>query len=419
MIRENQQPSDGEDSESLDTLPRDRGRSALASFHVSEQHLKHSVIMIVDDEPINVKVLQKYLKGEGYTEFVTTTDARQAMDLARHHRPAVILLDVMMPEIDGLTILQQLRLDDNLKLTPVIIITASDDKPTKTKALELGATDFLAKPVDPTDLLPRVRNALVVKAYQDHLENYSDHLEREVRERTEAIEASRTHVIHCLARAAEYRDDITGNHVIRVGLYAGVIARKLDLAEEDAEVLELAAQLHDVGKIAVPDAILHKAGKLTEDEYEVIKKHCKHGRDIILAVPEMPHAFGVDLQKWADSINHLDFPILTMASSIATTHHEWWDGTGYPIGWANERIPIEGRIVAVADVYDALCSERPYKPAFQPEQALSILSEGRDTQFDPKILDAFFCGYDRISEIQQHLPDRLVSIDAEEAQVRR
>lgn len=347
-------------------------------------------IMIVDDEPLNIKVARKYLSIAGYDDFVTTTDATRAMEMIRTERPDVILLDIMMPRVSGLEILQAVRADASLAHLPVLILTAATDAQTKQSALELGATDFLAKPVDPADLVPRVRNTLLVKAHLDHLAGYSQELEREVRKRTSELEASRLEVIHCLARAAEYRDDDTGRHVMRVGRYAGILARELGFQNDRAAMLEIVAQLHDVGKIGIPDAILLKPGRLDPDEFRVMQKHCEYGRQII--IPES----GEDRS---------DAPLLSLAARIAFTHHEKWDGTGYPSRLAQTDIPMEGRITAVADVFDALCSRRPYKPAFSLEQCLGILREGRATHFDPIVIDAFFRRIGDIVSVQSQLAD--------------
>ena len=343
-------------------------------------------VMIVDDEPINIKVARKYLQIAGYRDFVTVTEAPRALDAIRSERPDVVLLDVMMPEVSGLEILKAIRDDEHLRHLPVLILTASTDAGTKLQALELGATDFLAKPVDPNELIPRIRNALVVKAHHDHLAGYSERLEAEVRLRTAELEESRLHVILCLARAAEYRDDATGRHVIRVGRVAGVIAREMGLGEEFAAMLELAAQLHDVGKIGVPDSILLKPGKLTAEEYDLMKRHCGFGREII--APALAGTGGTNRGPQS--------PILLMAANLAGTHHERWDGTGYPRGLAGAAIPIEGRITAVADVYDALSSKRPYKEAFPLDRCLSIIREGSGTQFDPDVVNAFLRRVDEI-----------------------
>jgi putative two-component system response regulator len=271
--------------------------------------------------------------------------------------------------------------------------------------LELGATDFLLKPVDPMELVPRVRNALISKSYKDQLQNHAAHLEAEVRKRTIELENSRREAIVCLARAAELRDSDTGNHVIRVGRFAGVIAAALGCPEWFARDIEVAAQLHDVGKIAIPDAILLKPGKLEPDEFETIQNHVKFGHQII-----KPHVGGD-----ADAIRkHVDAgaemlrdgsSLMKLAASIAQTHHEKFDGGGYPLGLAGNDIPLEGRITAVADVYDALSAERPYKRAMPREKCFSILEEGRGQHFDPDVLDAFFASSSEIVKIQLEFMD--------------
>ena len=363
-------------------------------------------IMIVDDESVNVKVVQKYLRGFGYKNFVTTTNATLAIPLISQEKPDIVLLDIMMPQLSGLEILTMIRNDDKLRRTPVLILTASSDTATKTKALELEATDFLSKPVDPTELVLRVRNVLTVKAHHDHLARYSEDLEREVQMRTAQVIASRRQVILCLARAAEYRDNETGRHVIRVGRYSAIIARQLGWDEEDIELLEQAAQLHDVGKIGIPDSILLKPGKLDPTEYEAMQKHCGYGRRII--EPMTTTEWQVLRQHTELGASIMDVPgspVLSLAGRIAQTHHEHWDGTGYPLGLACEHIPIEGRIVAVADVFDGLSSRRPYKPPFPLERCLAIMEEGRGTHFDTKVLDAFLARRHEIVRVQVDFAD--------------
>jgi len=350
-------------------------------------------IAIVDDEPINIKVARKYLQGVGYRDFITTTESITAMELIGRERPDVVLLDVMMPQVDGIQILQAIRADPALAHIPVLILTASTDSETKRRALESGATDFLAKPVDPSDLIPRIRNALIVKAHHDHLSRYSEHLERQVRLRTVELEASRLQVIHCLARAAEYRDDTTGRHVIRVGRYASLLARELGFSDIDAEMLGLAAQLHDVGKIGLPDAILLKPGPLLPEEFTIVKRHCEIGHRIVQPLRDEDwHALKTCTEMGLVSSG--ENTILLTAARIALTHHEQWDGSGYPQGLSGEAIPMEGRITSVADVFDALTSARSYKPAMPPAQAVETMEEGRGAHFDPRVLDAMLRRFD-------------------------
>ncbi|MEX2172543.1 MAG: HD domain-containing phosphohydrolase [Pirellulales bacterium] len=360
-----------------------------------------SKVMVVDDEPTNIKVVKRLLELEGYARFVTTTDATDAVTLLRDEQPDILLLDLMMPHVSGLDILRRVHEDDELSFIPIIILTAVNDRETKLQALELGATDFLGKPLDPSELTARVRNVLAAKAYQNRLQNYSKDLERAVRQRTTELEASRRDVIHCLARAAEYRDDDTGFHIIRVGKYVHLIAKSLGMSDEEADALEQASQLHDVGKIGIPDDILLKPGKLTSDEFSSMQKHCGFGKHIL-------HPANIDEEKairrhtemGARILGSGTSPVLALAERIALTHHEWWDGTGYPFKLVGEEIPLEGRITALADVFDALSSKRCYKEALPLDKCFEIMQSERGTHFDPRLLDLFIGLRKAIASIQ-------------------
>jgi putative two-component system response regulator len=364
------------------------------------------LVMIVDDEPINVKILQKHLTVAGYSRFITTSDARCVLDGLRKTPPDVLLLDVMMPEINGLDLLEQIRGSAGLGYFPILILTASDSDETRVRALDLGATDFLNKPVNPSELVARVRNALLVKAHHDHLKSYSQELEDQVRRRTAELAASRLELIHCLARAAEYRDNETGHHVMRVGCYAGIIARNLKLDRDMVELIEHAAPLHDLGKIGIPDAILLKPGKLGPDEFEIMRKHTVYGKRTFEPMSNdewrtfKTHTVLGEMIMEADSS-----PVIQMAAKIALTHHEKWDGSGYPLGLAGEEIPLPGRITAVADVFDALSSSRPYKPAWPLERCFAAMERGRGTHFDPVVLEAFIASRDEIVRVRMKFAD--------------
>lgn len=363
-------------------------------------------VMIVDDEPVNIKVVRKYLKMAGYSDIIETSRASSTLSMVAEQSPDILLLDIMMPEVSGLDILERLRETESGRNIPVVILTAMDDPETKARALDLGASDFLAKPVDPLELTARVRNTLQMKRNQDALRNHAEQLDRLVAKRTAELEHSRLEVIHCLGRAAEFRDNDTGHHVVRVGRYAGLIAKELGLEKETVELIEHAAPLHDAGKIGIPDSILLKPGRLDPDEFEIIRKHCEYGQRIVGNLPQ---------SEWKEFSAHTEVgekimdvgtsPILQMAASIAATHHEKWDGTGYPCGLAGEDIPLEGRITAVADVFDALSSARPYKEAFPLEQCMRILEEGRGQHFDPTVLDAFFACRDDVIQVMCYYAD--------------
>jgi putative two-component system response regulator len=365
-----------------------------------------SRIMIIDDEPINIKVARKYLQEAGYREFATVTEPTVAFDELMRWKPDVVILDVMMPRINGLDLLKAIRKAPEINHIPVLILTASCERATKLQALDAGATDFLEKPVDPAELLPRVRNALTIKAHHDHLALQTEQLEEAVRIRTEELAASRLEVVQCLARAAEFRDDNTGRHVLRVGRYAGIIARKLNLEENYVHLLELAAQLHDVGKIGIPDEVLLKSGALTADEFDVIQRHCGYGKRVFEQASEKDK---ITMRQHptlgARMLDCTSSPLIQIAARTALTHHERWDGTGYPLGLAGEDIPLEGRITAVADVFDALSSRRPYKPAFPLAKCFHILEEGRAKHFDPAVLDAFFHAREEIIQVQLEYAD--------------
>lgn len=365
---------------------------------------KNAKIMIVDDEPLVIRVVRRFLMTEGYKNFVTLTDPRQSFELIKSERPDIVLVDIMMPHITGIELLRLRQQTPATHHIPFIVLSANSEKNIKREALKLGATDFLAKPVDPVDLVLRVQNTLFVKQYQDGLKNLAVRLEEQVRKRTEEIEDSREQIVHCLAKAAEFRDNETGAHVIRVGKYAAVIAKQLGFGPAYCKKIDLAAQLHDVGKIGIPDSILLNPGKLTREEFEIMQKHCQVGCQIMepLAQAEM----GRLQSSSADVVNGVDSPMLTLAANIANSHHEKWDGTGYPNGLKGEEIPIEGRITCVADVYDALCSERPYKPKFPKEKCLEIMLSERGTRFDPRVLDAFIQKLGVIEKIAIHHSDK-------------
>jgi putative two-component system response regulator len=357
--------------------------------------------MMVDDEKLNIYVVAEHLKAAGYRDLVYTDEPFQALLLAGRERPDAILLDIHMPRLSGFDVLKQIRADEVLARTPVVILTSSTDDEVKLRALELGATDFLHKPVHSGELLARLRNILMAKAYQDHLRHYSSALEAAVRQRTEELETSRQDVIDCLARAGEFRDDVTGYHVIRVGCYARIIGQQLGLDERSLDILEQAAKLHDIGKIGVPDAILLKPGKLTPEQFADMQKHSSFGKKIIASMADSePLQLRQHTELGSKILAGGRSPILAQAMKIALTHHERWDGSGYPLGLAGNDIPLEGRITAVADVFDALSTRRPYKPAFPLEKCFSIMREGRGTNFDPNVLDAFFARHDDIVRIQ-------------------
>ena len=377
-------------------------------------------IVLVDDEQSVLDSLQRNLRAYRSTwDMLTFTCPDQAWEYIKTNGADTVVSDLRMPHIDGLQFLAKMQQAEQTKDIPFIILTGQGDRELRRKALESGATDLLTKPADPDDLLARIRSALRLKSHQDELKLNNAQLEQKVIERTRELNHSRLEVIWRLAKAAEFRDEDTGNHVIRVASYSREIAKTLGLDRDFITKLFLTAPLHDIGKIGIPDAILLKPGKLTDAEWQVMKTHCAIGARILRDDCKAPIAAecrqddalaGAYSTTQASCENTLqsqgyDDPMLEMASRIAMTHHEKWDGSGYPQGLRGEAIPLEARIVALADVYDALTSGRPYKQPFSAEKALEIIREGIGKHFDPQIHEAFSASVDEIQAIQSSLTD--------------
>ncbi|MGB0722218.1 MAG: HD-GYP domain-containing protein [Gammaproteobacteria bacterium] len=334
------------------------------------------LILVVDDIPQNIDVLAGILRDD--YDLIVALDGGKALELAgRQRRPDMILLDIMMPGIDGYEVCRRLKADPLTSEIPVIFITAKNETADEAQGFDLGAVDYITKPVSPPIVRARVRT---------HLAMASQHWEltRRVAERTRELNESRLQIIRHLGRAAEYKDDETGKHVIRMSHYARLIARAYGANETWVEDLFNVAPMHDIGKIGIPDRILRKPGKLDAEEWEIMKRHPDFGAAI----------FGDDPS-----------PTLRMARSVALTHHERWDGTGYPKGLKGEEIPLEGRIVALADVFDALVSERPYKKALPLEHALRLIDEGSGSHFDPALVPLLHQVLPEILEIKRAYDD--------------
>ncbi|MCE8018721.1 response regulator [Halomonas sp. MCCC 1A11036] len=338
-----------------------------------------SHILIVDDEPANLKLLDKLLGSQGYDRRTCIEDPREVLSAYERLRPDLILLDINMPHLDGFQVMEQLRALDDPLLPPILILTAEHGHGFLLKALSMGARDYLSKPFDRTELLMRVRNLL--DARRAHRMTYEQNivLEEMVRLRTEEIVATRLQIIQRLGRAAEYRDNETGQHVIRMSHIAALLAERLGWAPADVELMLHASPMHDIGKIGIPDAILLKPGKLDDEERRIMQRHVEIGAELL----------GDD-----------DFPLLNLAREIALNHHEKWDGSGYPQGRAGNDIPQSARIAAVADVFDALTSARPYKPAWSVDQAVAFMREQSGRHFDPKVIEVFLASLEDIQRIR-------------------
>jgi putative two-component system response regulator len=352
---------------------------------------KAPVILVVDDEAPNRMVLEGMLISQGY-DVALAEDGPEALRMVAARPPDVVLLDVMMPDMDGFEVLRRLRDQEETRHLPVVMVTALSASEHRVRSLDLGADDFLTKPVDMAELRARVRSLVQVKAFHDHMQHDKEELEAQVQERTRALrramldlKAASLETVLRLSRAAEYKDDDTGEHVLRMSRYAAAIATKMALSEQQVEEILHAAPMHDVGKIGIPDRVLMKPGRLDEDEWQLMRRHCKFGQQIL-----------------ADS----KAPVIQLAESIALNHHEKWDGSGYPRGLKGGDIPLSARIVAAGDVFDALTSRRPYKEAFTVERSLDIMREGRGSHFDPAVLDAFLATLDEILNIRARVLDQ-------------
>ncbi len=338
---------------------------------------KDAAILIVDDEPANVLLLEKMLVADGYRNLHATTDACQALALAREHHACLVLLDLGMPHLDGFAVMERLRME--LPEPPaVLVLTAQVELANRLRALRQGARDFVSKPFEMPELLARVRNLLESHLYQLRLRYENEILDARVAQRTQELHDSRLDIIRRLGRAAEYRDNETGLHIIRMSKYSRILGLRAGVTRAEAELLLQASPMHDIGKIGIPDAILLKPGKLDAGEWKIMQTHAQIG---------------------ADLLGGNDFPLLRMAREIALAHHEKWDGSGYPQGLSGEAIPLVGRIVAVADVFDALTTPRTYKPAWPVEQAIEHLRAQRGHHFDPRLVDGFLESLDEVLDV--------------------
>jgi len=328
---------------------------------------KHARILIIDDESANVEVLQRLLERSGFGKIEATTDPREAAGLYVKYRPDLILLDLHMPGMDGLAVMDQLNEIAEASYLPILMLTGDMTPAARQEALSRGAKDFVSKPFHADEVLLRIRTLLETRFLYFQVQSQNQILEAKVRERTRELEAAQIEIIERLARAAEFRDDNTGQHTERVGQMAALLARQLGLPDPQVSLIRRAAPLHDVGKIGIPDSVLLKIGKLTLEEFELVKTHTTIGARIL---------------------SGSRFGVLRLAEEIAFSHHERWDGDGY-VGIRQEQIPLAGRIVAVADVFDALTQKRPYKAAWPIAEAIAEIERQRTRQFDPEIVDAF------------------------------
>jgi putative two-component system response regulator len=327
-----------------------------------------AMILIVDDQEANVRLLEKILKRAGYANLSSIRDSRQVLASFIERQPDLILLDLDMPHLDGIGVMRQLapHIPEG-EYIPILVITADILPAARQTALSIGAKDFLTKPFDAAEVLLRIHNLLETRCLYVKLQNLNETLEAKVRERTQELEEAQFEMLERLARAAEFRDNDTGEHTQRVGQLAGNLARAAGLPEQQCELIRQAAKLHDIGKIGIPDKILLKPGILLPEEVAQMRFHTVWGAKILAASR---------------------FPIVQLAAEIAMYHHEKWDGTGHN-GMSGEQIPLAARIVALADVFDVLTHARPYKEAWPLEDALAEIKSQSGRLFDPKLVEMF------------------------------
>lgn len=336
---------------------------------INEAVIQSAKILVVDDERTNVRLIERILQRSNYVNIKSITDPRQAMEAFLELQPDLVILDLFMPHIDGYTLMAQLceAIPENTYL-PILVLTADASTQAKQRALSAGAKDFLTKPLNAVEVILRIKNLLKTRLLYLQIQRQNDVLEKRVRERTRDLEDAQVEVLKRLARAAEFRDDNTGHHAHYIGVLASQIAQILGMPADQVELIRLTAPLHDLGKIGIPDKILLKATPLTPEEFEQVKSHTTIGARILMG-------------------SH--FAVLQMAEEIALTHHERWDGNGYPLRLQGEHIPLTGRIVAVADTFDTLTRTRPGKRALKSSEAIEIILRESGRAFDPNVVKAF------------------------------
>lgn len=337
-------------------------------------------ILIVDDSYSSSLLLEKMLKKHDYDNIKILTDSREVIDMYREYKPDLLLLDLRMPFLDGLQVMEQLNDIKGEDYLPVIVITADEDKEYRLKALKYGAKDYILKPFDQAEIIMRIRNMLEIRLLHNEVRNNNKILEEKVIERTKKLEDAQIELLQRLLRAAEFRDNDTGDHIARMGLYSYELGKILGFNEEYCKMLRHASMMHDIGKVGIPDNILLKPAKLDEDEWVKMKTHTTKGAEIL---------------------SNSSSELVQMAEQIALTHHEKYDGSGYPSGLKGEEIPLSGRITAICDVFDALLSKRPYKEAWDVEDVIEEVKKGAGSHFDPVLVDVFLKNINKFISIKE------------------
>jgi len=346
--------------------------------------LENAKILVIDDEEINLEIIEELLERSILSNVAYFSNPVEAVEHYKNTPPDLVILDLNMPVLTGFDVMQQFNNINHSPQPPVLVVTAQDGRQIRLQALEEGARDFLLKPFDEQETIRRVYNLLEMHLVHKQNLQYSSNLENIVEQRTEDLLDTQKEMIERLGLAAEYRDNDTAAHTIRVGLYSEIIAQTLGLDDKEAEQIKLAAPMHDIGKIGIPDTILLKKGKLDKEEWRLMQKHAE---------------FGYNILKGSKS------SILRNAGMIALTHHEKWDGSGYPSGLKGNDIHLYGRITAVVDVFDALTMQRPYKKAWPLEQAVKLINDEAGKHFDPQIVEVFNQVLDKLLVVREKFAD--------------
>lgn len=349
-----------------------------------------SKVLVVDDEPINLELVSAVFADDPNIIILTAEDGLQAVNLLKDNLPDLMVLDIRMPRMTGIEVIEYMKSDPATFNIPIIVL--SGDEHERKKALSLGASDFISKPFDAEELKLRIINNLKVKKYNDIIKDINEVLQKEVMRKTkelrEALQLAKEaeyEMVLKFGMISEFRDEETGAHIRRISFYARLFAQLLDLSEEEQNLLLYASPLHDVGKIGIPDNILKKPGPLTPEEFEVIKLHTTIGAKILSSDPR--------------------FITLAAGKVIAEQHHEKWDGSGYPHGLKGEDIHLYARIIAICDVFDAMTSDRVYRPAFTVDQTIDIMKKGRGNHFDPNLFDIFINNLSQFLDIREKFKD--------------
>lgn len=341
-------------------------------------------ILVVDDNPVNIAIIEKILLQDGYRHVDATTYPREVRKLYAANAYDLILLDIHMPEMNGFEVMAQLQADNPSDYLPILVLSADRSPQTRHLCLASGAKDFINKPFERIEVLFRVRNILEVRMLHRAVIRQNEELEQKVRERTRQLYEAQTKIIQCLGKAAEYRDNETGMHVIRMSKACALLAKQMGFSDEECDMILQASPMHDIGKIAIPDEVLLKPGRLSDHEWIKMQTHSEVGAEIL---------------------GSYDSELMAVAAQIAKTHHERWDGSGYPQGLKGEEIPVYTRIVTVCDVFDALTSKRPYKPAWSAEKAMDYLWANAGNHFDPKVVHHFAAVLEQVLALKQEYPD--------------